>query len=78
MEDSPEFSDVSGEGDVGVEDNDFLQVGGEGLGENQLHQAVDPRVVLVWDPGHLRLQHKTKTQQLELPSSNQKLIMKKC
>lgn len=71
MEDGPELSNVSGEGDVGVKDNDLLQVGGEGLGEDQLHQTVDPRIVLVWDPGHLRLQHKTKTQQLELMSPKQ-------
>lgn len=77
MEDGPEFSDVGGEGDVGVEDNDPVQVGGEGLGEHQLHQAVDPRVVLVGDPGHLRLQRETKTQQLELTSLTKKLIMKK-
>lgn len=77
MEDGPEFSDIGGEGDVGVEDDDPVQVGGEGLGEHQLHQTVDPRVVLVGDPGHLRLQRKTKTQQLELTSLTQKLITKK-
>lgn len=55
MEDGPELGDVGGKGDVGVEDDDLVQVGGQGFGEHQLHQAVDPRVVLVGDPRHLRL-----------------------
>lgn len=57
--DSPELSDVSGKGDVGVQDNDLGKVGGQCLGKRQLHQPVDARVVLVGDPRHLWLQGDT-------------------
>lgn len=60
VEDSPEFSDVSGERDVCVQDDDSLQVGWQRLGEHELHQAVDSRVMLVGDPWHLRLKHHTR------------------
>lgn len=55
VEHSPQLRDVRGEGDVCVKDDDPLQVGGESLGQDQLHQAVNPRVMLVGDPGNLRL-----------------------
>ena len=55
-EDSPELGDVSGEGDVCVQDDDLSHVCGQCLGESQLHQAVDSRIVLIRDPRHLRLQ----------------------
>lgn len=64
MEHGPEFSDVSGKGDVSVQDDDSMQVGGQRLGEHQLHEAVDPRVVLVWDPRHLRLKHKARVSEV--------------
>jgi len=57
--DSPELSDVSGEGDVGVQDDDLGEVGGQRLGKRQLHQPVDAGVMLVGDPRHLRLQGDT-------------------
>lgn len=57
--DSPELSDVSGEGDVGVQDDDFGEVGGQRLGKCQLHQPIDAGVVLVGDPRHLWLQGDT-------------------
>lgn len=55
VEHGPQLCDVRGEGDVCVKDDDPLQVGGEGLGQDQLHQAVNPRVMFVGDPGNLRL-----------------------
>lgn len=55
LKDSPELRDVRGEGDVRIQDDDLGQVGGQGLGQRQLHQAVDTGVVLVGDPRHLRL-----------------------
>lgn len=55
VEHGPQLSDVCGEGDVCVKDDDPLQVGGESLGQDQLHQAIDPRVMFVGDPGNLRL-----------------------
>ena len=58
VEDGPEFGDVRGEGDVGVEHDDPLEVRGQRLGEHQLHQPVDPRVVFVGDPRYLRLKER--------------------
>lgn len=40
-EDAPELSDVSGKGDVCVQDDDLVQVRRQGFGQRQLHQAVN-------------------------------------
>lgn len=50
VEDGPEFSDVSGKRDVRVQDDDSLQVRRQRLGEHELHEAVDSRVMFVGDP----------------------------
>lgn len=60
MEDSPKFSNISGKGDVCVQNDDPLQIGRQRLGEHQLHQTVDPRVMFVRDPRHLALKHTDK------------------
>ena len=67
MEDGPQLGDVGGEGDVRVEDDDPLQVGGQRLGQDQLHEAVDPRVVLVGDPRHLRLVENNQEVRISRP-----------
>jgi hypothetical protein len=55
VEHSPQLRNVSGKGDISVENNDSLQVGRECLGQYKLHKAINPRVVFVGDPGHFRL-----------------------
>lgn len=62
VEHGPQLCDVGCEGDVRVKHNDPLQVGGKGLGQDELHQPVDPRVMLVGDPGNLRLHRAAKTR----------------
>lgn len=64
VEDGPQLSDVRGKGDVRVQDDDSVQVWGQSLGEHQLHEAIDPRVVLVWNPGHLWLKHNARLSPL--------------
>ena len=55
MEDGPKLGDVGGEGDVGVQHDDLLEVRGQRFGQHQLHEPMDARVVLIGDPGHFRL-----------------------
>ncbi len=54
-EDGPQLGDVSGEGDVCIEDDDLWKVGRQSFGERELHQAINSWIVFVWYPWHLRL-----------------------
>jgi len=60
VEDSPEFSYVSGKSDVSVQHDDSLQIWGQCLREHQFHQAVDSRVMFIRDPRHFRLKQYSK------------------
>ena len=60
VEHSPELSNVCCKGDVCVKDDDPLQVGRKSLGEDKLHQTINPRVVFVGDPGNFRLDREVK------------------
>ena len=60
MEHSPELCNIGGKGDVCVKDDDPLQVGRKSLGEDKLHQTVNPRVMFVGDPGNFRLDRAVK------------------
>lgn len=55
MEHGPQLRNVGCKGDVCVKDDDPLQVGRKSLGEDELHQTVNPRVMFVGDPGNFRL-----------------------
>lgn len=77
VEDSPEFGNVSGKRDVRVKDDYSLQVWRQRLSEHELHQAVDPRVMFVRDPWHLRLKDDTKAKP-ELMSSRRNPYSKWC
>lgn len=60
MEHGPQLCNVGGKGDIRVEDDDPLQVGRQSLGQDQLHQTVNPRVMFVRDPGNFRLDRTAK------------------
>lgn len=62
MEHSPELCNIGGKGDVCVKDDDPLQVGRKSLGEDKLHQTVNPRVMFVGDPGNFRLDRAVKSE----------------
>lgn len=80
VEDSPEFSNVSGKRDVCVQDDDPLQVRWQRLSEHKLHQAIDSRVMFVGDPWHLRLKHhinaKLETFAVKLTELKKKMVSK--
>ena len=60
VEHSPELGNVCCKGDVCVKDDDPFQVGRKSLGEDELHQTINPRVVFVGDPGNFRLDREVK------------------
>lgn len=60
MEHGPQLCNVSGKGDIRVKHNDSLQVGRESLGQDELHQTINARVVFVGDPGNFRLHQEGK------------------
>lgn len=55
MEHSPQLRNVGGKGDIRVKDDDSLQVGRKSLGQDKLHQTVNPGVMFIGDPGNFRL-----------------------
>lgn len=60
VEHSPQLRNVGCKGDIRVKDNDPLQVGRKSLGQDELHQTVNPRVMFVGDPGNFRLDRAVK------------------
>ena len=64
LEDRPQPTNVCGKGDVSVEDDDATKVMGENLGQGELEEAKDTRVVLVRDPGNI-LHHLLHTIEVE-------------
>lgn len=55
VEHSPQLRNVGRKGDVCVKDDDSLELGRKSLGEDKLHQAINPRIMFVGDPGNFRL-----------------------